>query len=574
MFQAHRHHLAEELGLEPSPRLRRLEASILRGDIDPDAEPLAPTDRSGWRTATDEPSIDGLSRQRLTGDGIDLAWGELGAGSAVIVVPAWLSNLAMIAEGRDPRSALIEHLARDHRAMTYDRRGTGLSGGTVRDFGVDAAVDELEAVLEHLGEPAALFAMSGAGPIAVACAARRPDRVSHLVLFGTYASGPETFGDVGRPILDLLRQRPNIATELLAGLYRPGASGAATLQFARHPAGERCRPRWRPATSKRSTTPMSPTSSTRCGRRHWCCTTAGDRVIPFAGGEALAAALPSARFIAEGRRLAPAGCPRRRRHHRRGRGAAGFVTSGPRERDASGLRDAAPTSRRQQPWSHEMTETADLTRPEPVRHPHPVRAWANAQFFESMDWYLHRRLGDPQGGPVRRPAATRRRARFGSGRFDALPRARQPPHRHRTEPARARRTAPQGGAPRDRPRDSRGTGRVDRSRTASVDAVICTLVLCTVEDQAPALAEVHRILRPGRTFRVHRARRVRPGPARERCSGLLRRPWRYVFDGCCLDRDTAAAIEAAGFTDVQIEHFRLGGVFVPVWPQISGVAVA
>ena len=229
VFQAHRHHLVEELGLEPSPRLRRLEAAILRGDVDPAAESVAVAGEPGGQRL----SIDGLSLQRLTGEGIDLAWGELGAGSPVIVVPAWLSNLEVIAEGRDPRSSLIEHLARNRRAITYDRRGTGLSGGTVRDFGVEAAVDELEAVLEHLGEPAALFAMSGAGPIALACAARRPDRVSHLVLFGTYASGPKTFGDVGRPILDLLRQRPNIATELLAGLYRPGASGAATLHFAR-----------------------------------------------------------------------------------------------------------------------------------------------------------------------------------------------------------------------------------------------------------------------------------------------------------------------------------------------------
>ena len=108
-----------------------------------------------------------------------------------------------------------------------------MSGGTVADFSVEAAADELDAVLEHLGEPAALFAMSGAGPIALAGAAGRPDRVSHLVLFGTYASGPKTFGGVGRPILDLLRQRPNIATELLAGLYRPNVSGAATQHFAR-----------------------------------------------------------------------------------------------------------------------------------------------------------------------------------------------------------------------------------------------------------------------------------------------------------------------------------------------------
>jgi SAM-dependent methyltransferase len=108
---------------------------------------------------------------------------------------------------------------------------------------------------------------------------------------------------------------------------------------------------------------------------------------------------------------------------------------------------------------------------------------------------------------------------------------------------------------------------------ASVDAVICTLVLCTVADQAAALAEVRRILRPGGRFVF--IEHVASGPGLLRAAQrLFRRPWRYVFDGCCLDRDTAAAIAAAGFADVRIEHFRLGGLFVPVWPQMSGVAVA
>ena len=228
VYQTYRHHLAEELGLEPSPGLRRLEASILRGEPAPNPDPAA---RAG-EIASDRVALDGMTRRRLTGDGVDLAWGELGAGSPVVMVPAWISSLEVIAQGGDPRSSLIEHLARHHRVIAYDRRGTGLSGGEVRDFGVGAAARELEAVLEEIGEPAVVFAMSGAGPIALQCAASRPDLVAHLVLFGTYASGPETFGDLGRPILDLLRQRPSLATELLAGLYRPGASNAATRQFA------------------------------------------------------------------------------------------------------------------------------------------------------------------------------------------------------------------------------------------------------------------------------------------------------------------------------------------------------
>ena len=293
VFQAHRRHLVEELGLEPSPRLRRLEAAILQGDADVVTESVAVADEHRR-----PPSIDRLSLHRLTGEGIDLAWGELGVGTPVIVVPAWVSNLELIADGRDPRSSLIEHLARHRRAITYDRRGTGLSGGTVRDFGVEAAVDELEAMLDHVGEPAALFAMSGAGPIALACAARRPDRVSHLVLFGTYASGPKTFGDVGRPILDLLRQRPNIATELLAGLYRPGTSGAATMHLARilrESAPPDVAAGYLEAIYNTDVTDVIDAIRAPALVLHY----RGDRVIPFAGGEALAATLPSARFIAK-----------------------------------------------------------------------------------------------------------------------------------------------------------------------------------------------------------------------------------------------------------------------------------
>jgi pimeloyl-ACP methyl ester carboxylesterase len=58
--------------------------------------------------------------------------------------------------------------------VLYDRRGTGLSGGEA-DFGLPASVQELRAVVEAAGAPASLLAMSGAGPIALALAAERPD---------------------------------------------------------------------------------------------------------------------------------------------------------------------------------------------------------------------------------------------------------------------------------------------------------------------------------------------------------------------------------------------------------------
>ena len=140
--------------------------------------------------------------------------------------------------------------------------------------------------------------MSGAGPIALMCAARRPDLVSHLVLFGTYASGPKTFGDVGRPILDLLRQRPSFATELLAGLYRPGASPAATQHLARilrESAPMDVAAGYLEAIYATDVSDLIEEVRTPALVLHY----RGDRVIPFAGGDALAAALPSARMVAK-----------------------------------------------------------------------------------------------------------------------------------------------------------------------------------------------------------------------------------------------------------------------------------
>jgi SAM-dependent methyltransferase len=220
-----------------------------------------------------------------------------------------------------------------------------------------------------------------------------------------------------------------------------------------------------------------------------------------------------------------------------------------------------------------MTTATHLSPPSPVRHRHRVVAWGNAKFFELMDGYLHRRLGARKQALFADLPPTV--AELGAGAGASLRYLSPGTRLLAVEPNpfahdALRRTAARYGIDLEiREERAEATG----IPTASVDAVISTLVLCTVEDQAAALAEVRRILRPGGRFVFIEHVGSGPGPLRA-LQQLLRRPWRYVFDGCCLDRDTAAAITAAGFADVQIDQFRLGGLFVPVWPQISGVAVA
>lgn len=109
----------------------------------------------------------------------------------------------------------------------------------------------------------------------------------------------------------------------------------------------------------------------------------------------------------------------------------------------------------------------------------------------------------------------------------------------------------------------------------SVDEVVCSLVLCTVPDPAAVLAEVRRVLRPGGRFRFVEHVAAEPGSVRSRVQRSIRRPWGWMFEGCDPHRDTAAAIEGAGFAHVSLSRRTLrSGLFYPVGTAISGVATA
>jgi ubiquinone/menaquinone biosynthesis C-methylase UbiE len=106
---------------------------------------------------------------------------------------------------------------------------------------------------------------------------------------------------------------------------------------------------------------------------------------------------------------------------------------------------------------------------------------------------------------------------------------------------------------------------------ASFDAVVGTSVLCTVPDQAAALREVRRVLRPGGALLF--VEHVRsPDPAAARWQDRLERPWGIVTGGCHPNRDTRAALEAAGFEIEISEQGELPHVPRLVRPYIAGRA--
>jgi len=107
-----------------------------------------------------------------------------------------------------------------------------------------------------------------------------------------------------------------------------------------------------------------------------------------------------------------------------------------------------------------------------------------------------------------------------------------------------------------------------------VDAVISSLLLCTVADPDRVVAEIRRILRPGGryAFLEHVT-----APQASLLRGIqhgVARPWAWVFDGCSCERDLAAVIRAAGFASVEIDQYRLRSPFLPANTQIAGTAIA
>src|SRR3990167_7059243 len=83
------------------------------------------------------------------------------------------------------------------RLVMYDGRGTGSSDHGEMDYSLATRVSDLETVVGHLKlERFAAVATYTGGPVAIAYAVRHPQRVSHLVLAGTYACGEEFYREV------------------------------------------------------------------------------------------------------------------------------------------------------------------------------------------------------------------------------------------------------------------------------------------------------------------------------------------------------------------------------------------
>ena len=105
----------------------------------------------------------------------------------------------------------------------------------------------------------------------------------------------------------------------------------------------------------------------------------------------------------------------------------------------------------------------------------------------------------------------------------------------------------------------------------AVDAVVASLVLCTVTDLDQALAETRRVLGPGGRLCFYEHVRA-TDPRLARWQDRPERPWGWLVGGCHPNRDTVAAIAAAGLRLVQLDRFDLQAMPPLARPHVLGVA--
>jgi pimeloyl-ACP methyl ester carboxylesterase len=122
-------------------------------------------------------------------DGTQLAYSVIGNGTPIVRASHWLTHLEY-----DLSSPVWRHivlgLADRHKLIRYDGRGTGLSQRDVKDISFDLWVSDLERIVDELAlERFILVGISQGGPISIAYQVRHPERVSHLVIYGSYARG-------------------------------------------------------------------------------------------------------------------------------------------------------------------------------------------------------------------------------------------------------------------------------------------------------------------------------------------------------------------------------------------------
>jgi pimeloyl-ACP methyl ester carboxylesterase len=171
--------------------------------------------------------------RKCTGkDGTEIAYAMSGTGFPLVKAPNWITNLETDRSNPSYRHWITE-LERSNRFIRSDMRGFGMSEIDPDEFTFDSMVGDIGAVVDDLGlETFDLIGVAHGGPIAMAYAARNPERVRKLILVNSFAAGWRVRADpeelAWRNSLMEMNQREwafrrSVLGEMFLTLYFPGA---------------------------------------------------------------------------------------------------------------------------------------------------------------------------------------------------------------------------------------------------------------------------------------------------------------------------------------------------------------
>jgi class 3 adenylate cyclase/predicted esterase len=239
-----------------------------------------------------------------TSDGVRIAYAATGDGPPLVRVLGWFTHLELDWEAPWIKAG-VEAQAQRYTFIRYDGRGMGLSDREAGDFSVESVMKDLEAVVDASGfRRVALFALSQGGPVAIAYATRHPERVSHLILYGSFAQAPQPRNE-GEAEL-----RKAMVTLIREGWGSDSPAYRQTFTSLFMPNADPERMRWFDRLQRASTPADSAATlfsqiqaydvsdivaSLKVPTLVFHCR--GDQVVPFEQGRELAAAIPNARFV-------------------------------------------------------------------------------------------------------------------------------------------------------------------------------------------------------------------------------------------------------------------------------------
>jgi pimeloyl-ACP methyl ester carboxylesterase/DNA-binding CsgD family transcriptional regulator len=171
-------------------------------------------------------------RYAITADGVSIAFWTLGNGEPLVYMAGGPWGHIELWDIPGCRR-WYERLAQGRMLVRYDVRGTGYSERDVSDYSLDALVTDVEAVVDRLElERFDIFGAFDAGPVAIAYAAPYPERVSHLILWCSWARTSEMRSPRIRAWLGLIDQDWELMTDTCAHL----ALGWPAGEVGRHAA--------------------------------------------------------------------------------------------------------------------------------------------------------------------------------------------------------------------------------------------------------------------------------------------------------------------------------------------------